>query len=92
MSRIFAIALTSLALLAAPAYAQDKPQRAAFTVKECLESVEDVKEMLKEESTDDETEATVKDIIETSEKLCKEQHFGQAEVLLLGARIMLATE
>jgi hypothetical protein len=88
MSRIFAIALTALALLATPAYAD----KAAFSVKDCLDSVGDVKQMLKEESTDDQTEATVKDIIETSEKLCKEQHFGQAEVLLLGARIMLATE
>jgi gas vesicle protein len=90
MSRTFAIIVSTLALLAAPAYAAE--QKANFSVKDCKQSIEDVKEMQKAESTDPETEKTVKDIIETSEKLCADQKFGQAEVLLLAARIMLATE
>ena len=67
MSRFLALTVTSLALLAMPAYAQHK---AAFTVAECQQGIADVKEMLKSESTDPDTEKTVKDILETSADLC----------------------
>ncbi len=88
MSRILAIALTSVALLSAPAYAQ----QVSLSKAECQQAVEDVRELFKTESTDEGTEATIHDILKTSEDHCAQANFGQADEILRGARIMLGTE
>ena len=88
MSRIFAITVSSLALLAGPAYAQ----QASFTMDGCRQAVEDVRELHKAESTDPETSQTILDGLKTSQDHCAQGNFAQADEILRGARIMLGTE
>lgn len=88
MTRILALAVASFALLAAPAYAQ----QVSFSAADCNQSVEDLKELFASESTDEGTEQTVTDILANSAVHCAQAEYAQADELMRGARIMLATE